>query len=204
MVLPVLPSAPLAAPNARRALRLQEFPVCAGQRRSHPVEVCSLAAERKDLLGVLLHRRTASAARQPVRESRPRKTVRPPDRGTDADVELFSRFTAGICRSDKAQPSRLTRIWSRHRQSSANQCVRLANPRVLGIPIHWGRGHAVARRSPRKASYSRAGGSPIRLRHAADVKENLLKATTLIAPHQLARHADGGKPAVAHNGHVVA
>jgi hypothetical protein len=92
-----------ATPNALRALRLQEFPVCAGQRRSHPVRVCSLAAERKDLLGVLLHRRTASAARHrfagPVLAKRCIHLIG----ATDVDVELFSRFTAGTCRFNKAR-----------------------------------------------------------------------------------------------------
>jgi hypothetical protein len=105
-------------------------------------EVWSLAVERKDLLGVLLQWRSASAARHRFASAVLAKALHPPDRGTDADVELFSRFTPGTSCFDKIDdpPSKFTRIRSTHW---------LIPPRInaldsltscdLGIPIHPGR-----------------------------------------------------------------
>src|SRR5262249_555008 len=75
-------------------------------------EVWSLAVERKDLLGVLLQWRSASAARHRFASPVLAKALHPPDGGTDADVELFSRFTAGAPLFNKADksPAQITRI----------------------------------------------------------------------------------------------
>jgi hypothetical protein len=47
---------------------------------------------REDLVGVLLQWRSASAARHRFASPVLVKALHPPDSGTDADVEVFSRF----------------------------------------------------------------------------------------------------------------
>jgi hypothetical protein len=105
-------------------------------------EVWSLAVERKDLLGVLLQWRSASPARHRFESPVLAKPLHPPDRRTDADVELFSRFTAGTsCFNETDDPlSQFTRIRSTHwlippRINALDSLI----SRVLGIPIHSGR-----------------------------------------------------------------
>jgi len=105
-------------------------------------EVWSLAVERKDLLGVLLQWRSASAARHRFARAVLAKALHPPDRGTDADVELFSRFTAGTSCFNKANdaPSQFTRIRSTHWLIPPRiNALDSLTSRVLGIPIHSGR-----------------------------------------------------------------
>jgi hypothetical protein len=98
----------------------------AGASRNSPLVQCQddliqcevwwLAVERKDLLGLLLQWRSASAARHRFASPVLAKALHPPDGGTDADVELFSRFTAGTSCFNKADdpPSQFTRIRSTH------------------------------------------------------------------------------------------
>jgi hypothetical protein len=70
------------------------------------------------------------------------KALHPPDRGTDADVELFGCFTSGSSSFHEANDShsQLTRMRSMHwatlrRINALDSLLR----RVLGIPIHSGR-----------------------------------------------------------------
>src|SRR5712691_10452522 len=70
------------------------------------------------------------------------KALHPPDRGTDADLELFGCFTSGSSSFHEANNthSQLTRIRSMHwatlrRINALDSLLRLA----LGIPIHSGR-----------------------------------------------------------------
>jgi hypothetical protein len=65
-------------------------------------EVWSLTDEHKDLLGVLLQRRSASSARHQFASPILVKTLHPPDRGTDADVELLGRLTTRTSSFNKA------------------------------------------------------------------------------------------------------
>jgi hypothetical protein len=128
--------------SGERAAASRNSPLVQYQDNLIQYEVWSLAVECKDLLGVLLQRRSASAARHRFASPVLAKTLHPPDRGTDADVELFSRFTAGTsCFNKTDDPlSQLTRIRSTHW---------LIPPRInaldsltscdLGIPIHSGR-----------------------------------------------------------------
>src|SRR5262249_17735133 len=67
------------------------------------------------------------------------KTLHPPNRGTDADLELLRRPTSRSSSFDKVNDaqSQLTRIWSMHwlalrRINALDSLFR----RVLGIPIH--------------------------------------------------------------------
>ena len=105
-------------------------------------EVWSLTVERKDLLRVLLQRRSTSAARHRFASAVLTKPLHPPDRGTDADVELFSRFTAGTSYFNKTDdpPSQFTRIRSTHwlipPRINALDSLTSCN---LGNPIHSGR-----------------------------------------------------------------
>jgi hypothetical protein len=72
---------------------------------------------RKDLMGgVLLRWRSASAAWHWFASPVLCENVHPPDCGTDAALELFSRFTAGTSCFNKAddRPSQGTRIGSMH------------------------------------------------------------------------------------------
>jgi hypothetical protein len=207
-----LSSAPLAAPNVTRAtenalhaLRLQEFPFAHGKGDLIPYEIRSLAAERKDLPGALLHRQTVSPARHrfasPVLAKRCIHMI--------AELTPTSNCSAVHGGNLPLQQSPAFPIHRDMVYASAMLCESMRQtgltPASSESPfIRAGDILLAARRSPRKASYSRAvylqSGSPT----AGDMKEHLLKATTLIAPHQLAGHADVGKPAVAHNGHVVA
>jgi hypothetical protein len=128
--------------SGERAAASRNSPLVQYQDNLIQYEVWSLAVECKDLLGVLLQRRSASAARHRFASPVLAKTLHPPDRGTDADVELFSRFTAGTSCFNKTDdpPSQFTRIGSTHW---------LISPRInaldsltscdLGIPIHCGR-----------------------------------------------------------------
>ena len=105
-------------------------------------EVRSLAVERKDPLGILLQWRRASAARHRFARAVLAKALHPPDRGTDADVELFSRFTAGTSCFNEANdaPSQFTRIRSTHWLIPPRiNALDSLTSRVLGIPIHSGR-----------------------------------------------------------------
>ena len=57
-------------------------------------QVWSVTVERKDLLGVLLQWRSASAARRRFASRVLAKALHPPDGGTDTYVKRFRRFTA--------------------------------------------------------------------------------------------------------------
>jgi|SRR5262252_5447963 len=107
----------------------------------------------RDLLGVLLQWRSAFTTPHRFAGAVLAKPLHPPDCRTDADVEQFSRFTAGTSCFNKADdpPSQFTRIRSTHWLVPRNQCVILDSPIscVSGIPIHSGRGHAVAERRAR-------------------------------------------------------
>ena len=64
-------------------------------------EVWSLTVERKDLLRVLLQWRSTSATRHRFTGAILAKPLHPHDGRTDADVEVFRRFTAGTSPSTK-------------------------------------------------------------------------------------------------------
>src|SRR5215469_6267996 len=102
--------------SGERAAASSNSPLVQCQDDLIQCEVRLLAVERKDLLGVLLQWRSASAARHRFASPVLAKPLHPPDCGTDADVELFSRFTAGTSCFNKADdpPSQFTRIRSTH------------------------------------------------------------------------------------------
>ena len=128
--------------SGERAAASGDSPLVQHQNDLIQCEVWSLAVERKDLPGVLLQWRSASTAWHRFASPVLAKTLHPPDRRTDADVELFSRFTAGTSCFNKTDdpPSHFTRIRSTHwlipprinALDSLTSCV-------LGIPIHSSR-----------------------------------------------------------------
>src|SRR5215472_19214436 len=102
--------------SGQRAAASSNSPLVQCQDDLIQCEVRLLAVERKDLLGVLLQWRSASAARHRFASPVLAKPLHPPDGRTDADVELFSRLTAGTSCFNKADdpPSQFTRIRSTH------------------------------------------------------------------------------------------
>jgi hypothetical protein len=113
------------------------------QRQDHLIqrEVRLLTNEGEDPLRVLLQWRRTPSARHRLGSPVVAEAVHPPDRGTDADVELLGRLTSG--RSFFHEPndshSQLTRIRSTHwpilrRINALDSHLR----RALGIPIHSG------------------------------------------------------------------
>ena len=114
------------------------------QRRNNLAqrEVRLLTDEGEDLLRVLLKWRSTPSTRYWLAGPVVVKALHPPDRGTDADVELVGRLTSG--RSSFHEPndshSQLTRIRSTHwpilqRINALDSHLR----QPLGIPIHSGR-----------------------------------------------------------------
>src|SRR5882672_540147 len=123
-------------------------PACRGstfsQRQDHLVqrEVRLLMNEGEDPLRVLLQWRGTSSTGHWLESSVVAEALHPPDRGTDADFELFGRLTSGC--SSVHEPndshSQLTSIRSTHwpilrRINALDSHLR----RALGIPIHSGR-----------------------------------------------------------------
>ncbi len=113
------------------------------QRQDHLIqrEVRLLTNEGEDPLRVLLQRRCTPSARHRIGSPVVAEALHPPDRGTDADVELVGRLTSG--RSSFHEPndshSQLTRIRSTHwpvlrRINALDSHLR----QTLGIPIHSG------------------------------------------------------------------
>src|SRR6266498_2994533 len=98
-----------------------------------------LPDEGEDSLGVLLQRRSTPATGHWRTHPVIAKALHPPDRGTDADVVLFGRFTSGPSSFHEANNShsQLTRIRSMHCLTlrRINALDSLLRPH-LGIPIH--------------------------------------------------------------------
>src|SRR5712692_3045466 len=114
------------------------------QRRNNLIqrEVRLLNNEGENPLRVLLQWRSAPSTGHWLGSPVVEKALQPPDRGTDADIELFGRFTSGPSSFHKANDShsQLTRIRSMHwstlrRINALDSLLR----RPLGIPIHSGR-----------------------------------------------------------------
>jgi hypothetical protein len=128
--------------SGERATASRNSPLVQRQDDLIQCEVWSLTVERKDLLGVLLQWRSTSALRHWFASPVLAKALHPPDRGTDADVELFSRFTAGTSCFNKTDdpPSQFTRIRSTHWLIPPRiNALDSLTSRDLGIPIHSGR-----------------------------------------------------------------
>src|SRR6266567_1652131 len=113
------------------------------QRQDHLIqrEVRLLTNEGEDPLRVLLQWRGTSSTGHWLASPVVAEVLHPPDRGTDADVELVRSLTSG--RSSFYEPndshSQLTRIRSTHwptlrRINALDSHLR----RTLGIPIHSG------------------------------------------------------------------
>ena len=105
-------------------------------------DVRLLTNELEDSLRVLLQWRNTPSAGHRIGSPIVAIALQPPDRGTDADVELFGRFTSGssFFHETNDAHSQLTRIRSMHRStlrriSALDSLIRPA----LGIPIHSGR-----------------------------------------------------------------
>jgi hypothetical protein len=104
---------------------------------------------REDLVGVLLQWRSASRHRfaSPVLV----RALHPPDSGTDADVEVFSRFMSGTSCINKVDSKLMTAFSIRSdtvhalADSPKNQCVTPACLLPLGNPGSLRSGHAVVR-----------------------------------------------------------
>jgi hypothetical protein len=114
------------------------------QRQNHLIqrEVTLFADEGEDPLRVLLQWRNASSTGHWLTGPVVAKDLYPPNRGTDADVKLFGRFTSGSSSFHEANDShsQITRIRSVH--WSALQRINALDSllrRTLGIPIHSGR-----------------------------------------------------------------
>ena len=122
-----------ASPNSPLVQRRNDL----SQRAVRP-----LTDESEDPLRVLLQRRNTPSTGHWLGSPVVAKALHPPDRGTDADVELFGRFTPRASSFHEANDSRsqLTRIRSMHRSSlrRINALDSLLR-RILGIPIHSGR-----------------------------------------------------------------
>jgi hypothetical protein len=105
-------------------------------------EVRLLPDQGEDTLRMLLQWRSTPATRHWLANSLVAKALHPPDRGTNADVELFGRFMSRPPFLHKANDShsQLTRIRSMHwttlRRINALDSLLHRN---LGIPIHSGR-----------------------------------------------------------------
>ena len=110
-------------------------------------EVLLLTDEGENPLRVLLQWRSTPSTGYWLAGPVVAKALHPPDRGTDADVELFGCFTSGSSSFHEANDShsQLTRIRSMHwvtlrRINALDSLLR----RALGIPISLGPGRAVA------------------------------------------------------------
>lgn len=105
-------------------------------------EVRLLADEGEDAPCMLLQWRSTSATRHWLAGPVGAKVLHPPDRGTDADVVLFGRFTSrpSFFHEMNNAHSQLTRIRSPHWPAlqRINALDSLLH-RALGIPIHSGR-----------------------------------------------------------------
>src|SRR5436190_13973542 len=105
-------------------------------------EVRLLTDESENLMRILLQWRSTPSTGYRLAGPVVAKALHPPDRGTDADVELFGCFTSGSSSFHEANDShsQLTRIRSMHwvalRRINALDSLL---SRVLGIPIHSGR-----------------------------------------------------------------
>jgi len=105
-------------------------------------EVRLLTDECENPLRVLLQWRSTPSTGHWFGSPVVAKALQPPDRGTDADIELFGCFTSGSSSFHEANDShsQLTRIWSMHwstlrRINALDSLIQ----RALGIPIHSGR-----------------------------------------------------------------
>jgi hypothetical protein len=114
------------------------------QRRNNLAqrEVLLLTDEGENPLRVLLQWRSTPSTGYWLAGPVIAKALHPSDRGTDADIELFGRFTSGSSSFHEANDShsQLTRIWSMH-WSTLRRINALDSllQRALGIPIHSGR-----------------------------------------------------------------
>jgi hypothetical protein len=124
--------------SRERAAASWNSPLTQRQNELIQREVRPLADESEDPLRVLLQWRNTPSARHRLGSPVVAKALHPPDRGTDADVELFGRFTSGSSSFHKANNShsQLTRIRSMHCPTlrRINALDSLLRP-ALGIPI---------------------------------------------------------------------
>jgi hypothetical protein len=105
-------------------------------------EITLFADKGEDPLPMLLQWRNASSTRHWLAGPVVAKDLHPPNRGTDADLELFGRFTSGSSSFHETNDtlSQITRIrsmhWSALRRINALDSLLRG---TLGIPIHSGR-----------------------------------------------------------------
>ncbi len=123
-------------------------PLVQGRNSLIQREVRLLTDEGEDPLRVLLQWRNTPSTGYWLAGPVVAKALHPPDRGTDADIELFGRFTSGSSSFHEANDlhSQLTRIrsmhWSTLRRINA---LELAPPIRLGNPDLLRPGRAVVR-----------------------------------------------------------